>query len=188
MQITPLIPQAFYLRPVEVVAQGLLGKLLCRDGVILRITEVEAYGGSEDSASHCRFGKTARNAPMWGMGGHCYVYLCYGIHQMLNVVTGNIGDGAAVLIRSCAVIAGLQTVLERRKVKPGAAICNGPGKVGQALAIDRRFNNHPLFESGGLELREGSQPESIERTGRIGVGYADEADKRAMLRFVGLWG
>jgi DNA-3-methyladenine glycosylase len=73
MKISPIIAQNFYLRPVEMAAQDLLGKLLCRDGVVLRVTEVEAYGGQEDSASHCRFGKTARNAPMWGMGGHCYV-------------------------------------------------------------------------------------------------------------------
>jgi len=187
---TSLIPQSFYLRPVEAVAPDLLGKLLCGGGVALRITEVEAYGGLGDSASHCRFGKTPRNAPMWGMGGYCYVYLCYGIHQMLNIVTGDIGDGAAVLIRSCTVLDGLQTVLERRKLKQHSidSICNGPGKVGQALAIDRHFNNHPLFESGGLELLEGTQPASIEYSRRIGIGYADEADKLALLRFVGLWG
>jgi len=185
MQVAPLIPQSFYLRPVEVVAQELLGNLLCRDDVVLRITEVEAYGGPEDSASHCRFGKTPRNAPMWGMGGHCYVYLCYGIHQMLNVVTGDIGDGAAVLIRACEIVDGLQKLLERRKVKPEASVCNGPGKITQALAIDRSFNDHPLFESGGLELREGTRPASFERTKRIGIDYASENDKSAPLRFVG---
>jgi DNA-3-methyladenine glycosylase len=186
MKISPIIAQSFYFRPVEIVAQDLLGKLLCRDDVVLRITEVEAYGGQEDSASHCRFGKTPRNAPMWGMGGHCYVYLCYGIHQMLNIVTGKAGDGAAVLIRSCEVLEGLQTVLERRKAKPNVTICNGPGKVAQALAIDRDFNNHPLFEIGGLELRDGALPISIEQTRRIGIGYAKEEDKSAPMRFVGL--
>ncbi|MDR1840339.1 MAG: DNA-3-methyladenine glycosylase [Holophagales bacterium] len=182
-----LIPQSFYLRPVEVVAPELLGKLLCRNGVVLRITEVEAYGGSEDSASHCRFGHTERNAPMWGMGGHCYVYLCYGIHQMLNIVAGFEGGGAAVLIRSCEVVEGLEKVLERRRAKPGmttAILCNGPGKVAQALAIDKSFNNHPLFLPSGLELREGSRPASIERSGRIGIGYASESDKSALLRYI----
>jgi DNA-3-methyladenine glycosylase len=183
----PIISQTFYLRPVELVAQDLLGKLLCRDGVVLRIAEVEAYGGQKDSASHCRFGKTVRNAPMWGMGGHCYVYLCYGIHQMLNIVTGMAGEGAAVLVRSCEVVEGIQTVQERRKAGHGATICNGPGKVAQALAIDRGFNNHPLFEIGGLELREGEMPISIERTTRIGIGYAKDEDKSAHLRFVGRW-
>jgi len=181
-----LIPQNFYLRPVETVAPELLGQLLCRDGIVLRITEVEAYGGLEDSASHCRFGKTARNAPMWGIGGHCYVYLCYGIHLMLNIVTGNEGEGAAVLIRSCEVLKGLKKVMERRKAKPGAAeslLCDGPGKVGQVLAIDRSFNNHPLFESGGLELRVGAQPTNIERSRRIGIDYASDSDKADLLRY-----
>jgi DNA-3-methyladenine glycosylase len=121
------------------------------------------------------------------MGGHCYVYLCYGIHQMLNIVTGMAGEGAAILIRSCEVSEGIQTVVERRKTKSGATICNGPGKVTQALAIDRGFNNHPLFEGAGLVLRDGAQPVSIERTRRIGIGYAKEEDKTALLRFVGLW-
>jgi DNA-3-methyladenine glycosylase len=106
---------------------------------------------------------------------------------MLNIVTGMAGEGAAVLIRSCEVLEGIQTVLERRKAKHGASICNGPGKVAQALAIDGGFNGHPLFESGGLELRDGAQPVSIERTARIGIGYAKEADKSAPLRFVGRW-
>jgi len=164
----------------------LLGKLLCRDGVVLRITEVEAYGGPEDSASHCRFGRTARNAPMWGMGGHCYVYLCYGLHQMLNITAGFEGEGAAVLIRSCEVAEGLEKVLERRRAKPGASkalLCGGPGKVAQVLAIDRSFNNHPLFERGGLELRDGPPPASIERSRRIGVDYASDSDSAAMLRY-----
>jgi len=186
MQSNALIPQNFYIRPVELVAPDLLGKLLCGSGVVLRITEVEAYGGPEDSASHCRFGKTPRNAPMWGVGGYCYIYLCYGIHQMLNIVTGNIGSGAAVLIRACEVTRGYQRAAERRKIKhitPGLPLCDGPGKVTQALAIDRSYNNHPLFESGGLELRDGTPPVSIERTERIGIDYASESDRSALLRF-----
>jgi len=185
---TELIPQEFYLRPVEIVARDMLGKLLCQDGVVLRITEVEAYGGIEDSASHCRFGRTQRNAPMWGMGGHCYVYLCYGIHQMLNIVTGNDSDGAAILIRSCEVLEGIKTALERRRVKPGATanLCNGPGKVGQILGIDKSFNHHPLFEPGGLELREGPLPlpSSIKQARRVGINYAKDSDKYALLRYL----
>jgi DNA-3-methyladenine glycosylase len=172
--------------------------LLCRDGVVLRIAEAEAYGGREDTASHCRFGRTARNAPMWGPGGRCYVYLCYGMHWMLNVVTGPEGQGSAVLVRSCEVLEGMGLVLERRRppgagaaapdAKRVAAICRGPGKVGQALAIDGGLNGHPLFEPGGLELREGEPPASIEGTQRIGIGYADKKDGDAPLRFVGAWG
>jgi len=188
MHLSPLIEQGFYLRPVEVVARELLGKLLCKGGVVLRITEVEAYGGMEDSASHCRFGKTPRNAPMWGSGGHCYVYLCYGIHQMLNIVTGPDGEGAAVLVRSCEVAAGAKIVLERRRAKMGPNICNGPGKVAQALSVDKSHNFHPLFESGGLTLRDGEGPSRIERTGRVGIAFANEKDQSALLRFIGKWG
>jgi DNA-3-methyladenine glycosylase len=188
MPDSPLLPQSFYLRPVAVVAEGLLGCRICRDGVVLVVTEVEAYGGPEDTASHCRFGRTTRNAPMWGVGGRCYVYLCYGIHWMLNVVTGREGEGAAVLIRSCEVVDGLQTVLERRrKVNGGrnaADICGGPGKVAQALAVDGGFNGHTLSEPGGLELREGVRPSSVERTKRVGVDYAEEKDRDAPLRFM----
>jgi len=188
MRAAPLIEQRFYLRPVEIVAQELLGKLLCKDDVILRITEVEAYGGKEDSASHCRFGKTLRNEPMWGLGGRCYVYLCYGIHQMLNIVTGVADEGAAALIRSCEVLGGAERVMNRRNAKMGPTLCNGPGKVAQALAIDKSYNFHPLYERGGLTLCDGEGPISIERAKRVGIAYADEIDKSAMLRFIGKWG
>ena len=95
-----LIPKAFFLNPVEAVARGLLGQLLCREEIVLRITEVEAYGGTDASASHARHGRTARNAPMWEEGGRAYIYFCYGMHHMLNVVTGREGEAAAVLIRA----------------------------------------------------------------------------------------
>jgi len=188
MRAAPLIEMQFYLRPVEIVAQELLGKLLCKDNVVLRITEVEAYGGPEDSASHCRFGKTPRNEPMWGAGGHCYVYLCYGVHQMLNIVTGIAGEGSAALIRSCEVLGGAKTVAARRNAKMGPTLCNGPGKVAQALAIDKSYNFHPLYERGGLTLRDGEAPASIECAKRVGIAYADEMDRSAMLRFIGKWG
>jgi DNA-3-methyladenine glycosylase len=74
--------------PVDLAAQRLLGCLLVHEGVTLRITEVEAYSGPGDSASHARHGRTARNAPMWGPPGRAYLYFCYGMHWMLNVVTG----------------------------------------------------------------------------------------------------
>jgi DNA-3-methyladenine glycosylase len=206
-QNAPILPQDFYLRPVGEVAPDLLGHLLCRDGIVLMVTEVEAYGGREDTASHCRFGKTARNAPMWRQGGHCYVYLCYGLHWMLNIVTGREGEGAAVLVRSCEVLEGLQEVMERRRTSgvrtkaPGASgvrtkapdamcsagICSGPGKVAQALALDGGHNGHPLYAPGGLELREGTPPTTVAHKKRIGINYAEEKDRNAGLRFVGLW-
>ncbi|KAH1077890.1 hypothetical protein GYH30_053105 [Glycine max] len=87
------------------LAPRLLGKFLRRDDVVLRITEVEAYRPN-DSACHGRFGVTSRTAPVFGPGGHAYVYLCYGLHMMLNVVADKEGAGAAVLIRSCSPVSG----------------------------------------------------------------------------------
>jgi len=177
-----LLPRAFYLRPVEEVARGLLGMHLRSAEVVLRITEVEAYGGREDSASHCRFGRTERNAPMWEEGGRVYVYLCYGLHHMLNIVTGPAGEGSAVLLRSCEPVEGLEILQQRRSGAQGTALLAGPGRVAQALGLDRSFNGHPLYEPGGLELREGSPPEGLLRGPRIGVPYAREEHREALLR------
>ncbi len=180
----PLIPEAFYRRPVEEVARGLLGRHLVREGVTLRITEVEAYGGPEDSASHCRFGRTPRNAPMWGPGGRAYLYFCYGVHWMLNVVTGIEGEGAAVLIRAGEVLAGWEAVLDRRgsqRVHPD--LVAGPGKVAQALALGCDFNQHPLFRSRGLELREGDPALLVLAGSRVGIGFAAERDRLLPWRF-----
>lgn len=180
---TELLPPAFYLRPVEAVAQELLGCVLVREGVALRITEVEAYGGPEDSASHCRSGRTPRNAPMWEAGGRVYLFICYGMHAMLNVVTGPEGRGAAVLIRACEPLAGLETIQVRRGKARGPALLAGPGRVAQALGLDPTFNHHPLFETGGLELRRGAPPASLLVGPRIGVDYATPEDRAALRRF-----
>ena len=157
-----LVPQAFYARDALDVAVDLVGRVLVRDGVALRITEVEAYRPG-DSASHCRFGRTARNAPMWGPPGRVYVYLCYGIHRMLNVVTNPEGVGAAVLIRSCEGF-------------------DGPGKVGKALGLDTTWSHHPLYEPGGLELRTGSPAARVLVGPRVAIGYADPEDVAAPWR------
>jgi len=179
-----LIPEAFYLGPAEEVAPKLLGMHLCREGVRLRITEVEAYGSEEDSASHCRFGRTPRNAPMWEAGGIAYVFFCYGMHHMLNIVTEPEGRASAVLIRACEPLEGMEIIQARRGIThEGPILLNGPGKVAQALGIDRSFNGHPLHEAGGLELREGNPPESILRGPRIGVPYAQQEHQDAPLRF-----
>jgi DNA-3-methyladenine glycosylase len=104
---------------------------------------------------------------------------------MLNAVTGKPGEGAAVLIRSCDVVDGLDEVMQRRKTMRTTALCNGPGKVGQALAICKAISGHPLFELGGLELRDGPPPAAIERAVRVGIGYAAEKDRNALMRFLG---
>jgi DNA-3-methyladenine glycosylase len=178
-----LLPQSFYERDPLLVARELLGKRLRRGSVVLRITEVEAYVGPEDSAAHARHGRTARNAPMWGPGGHAYVYLCYGIHQMLNVVVGPEGLAAAVLVRACEPEAGHATLRRRRGAARGPALLTGPGKVAQALGIDTRFSGRPLFRPGGLELRDGEAPPSVLVGPRIGIDYATERDREAAWRF-----
>lgn len=175
-----LIPQAFFLRPVAEVARDLVGQILHREGVALRITEAEAYGGPEDSASHCRHGRTARNAPMWEAGGCAYVFRCYGLHHLLNLVTGPEGQGAAVLIRSAEAVAGQDLVRPRRR---GSLDLRGPGKVAEALGLDLAFNYHRVFEPGGLELRQGLPAEPILAGPRVGIAYARPEDQEAPLRF-----
>lgn len=137
-----LLPRHFYARDALDVARDLLGQEIWHDEVGLRITEVEAYRHPDDSASHCRAGLTARNAFMWGPPGRAYVYLCYGMHQMLNLVTNRDGEGAAVLIRSCEPIAGHRTIRRRRGGKDGPVLLTGPGKVGQALGLDSPWVSH----------------------------------------------
>ena len=110
----PIIRERFYARDADLVAPELLGMLLCREGVVLRITEVEAYRWPGDTACHARHGRTARNDPLWGPPGRAYVYLCYGLHHMLNLVTGCDGEAGAVLVRAAEPVAGLETVRARR--------------------------------------------------------------------------
>ncbi len=179
----PLLPPAFYLRSVEEVARDLLGMHLHHGEVVLRIAEVEAYGGAEDSASHCRFGRTARNAPMWEDGGVAYIYLCYGLHHMLNIVAGPEGVGSAVLVRACEPVAGFELLRRRRPGAKGAGLLAGPGRVAQALGLDLTFNGHRLHEAGGLELREGTLPAGVLRGPRVGVPYAERSHREALLRF-----
>lgn len=181
--MSALLPKTFYQRPVEIVAPELLGRHLCHGPVVLRISEVEAYGGPDDSASHCRHGRTARNAPMWEAGGCAYVYVCYGLHAMLNIVTGPAGQGSAVLIRACEPVEGLDIIRQRRGLLEGPALLTGPGRVAQALALDRSFNGHLLHEPGGLELRAGDPMKGRLCGPRIGVSYAEPRHQEARLRF-----
>jgi DNA-3-methyladenine glycosylase len=179
-----LLPRSFFERDVVVVARDLVGRNIVRDDVILRITEVEAYRGPKDSAAHSRAGNTARTAPMFGPAGYAYVYLCYGIHWMLNLVTGGRGEGQAILVRSCDVLAGLDTVIARRKRVLSADLVAGPGKVGQALALDATWNRHDVCSPGGLELHAGmlTSPDLLVGP-RVGIDFATPKDRSAPLRF-----
>ena len=177
-----LLPRQFYARDALDVARDLLGQEIWHAEVGVRITEVEAYRHPDDSANHCRAGLTARNAPMWGPPGHAYVYLCYGLHQMLNLVTNRDGEGAAVLIRSCEPIAGHATIRRRRGGKDGPVLLTGPGKVGQALGLDTSFSGHALYRRGGLEVRQGAPVREVAAGARIGIGYAEPEHQHAEWR------
>lgn len=165
------------------MARELLGQHLHHGEILVRITEVEAYGGAEDSASHARHGRTPRNAPMWEEGGRAYIYFCYGMHHMLNLVTGPAGEAAAVLIRACEPVAGLREIQARRGVQEGPELLAGPGRVAQALALDRTFNHHALFEAGGLEACKGEPPARILMGPRVGIDFASPEDRAALRRF-----
>jgi len=165
------LPNDFYAQDVLDAAPALLGKLLCRrisaDEVLrLRITETEAYRGAEDTACHARAGKTKRTAVMFGPGGVAYVYLCYGIHSLLNVITGPEGEPQAVLIR-------------------GVEGHPGPGRLTKALQIDRGLNGHDMRGSNALWIEDdGFVPARILAAPRVGIGYASEVDQKRLWRFV----
>lgn len=168
------LEREFFNRGVVEVAEDLLGKSLCRQiasGEIKRkiITEVEAYDGPEDLACHGRFGMTKRTEVMFKEGGHWYVYLCYGIHWMLNIVTGIEGYPAAVLIR------GVDTEL-----------LNGPGKLTKYFEIDKKFNGLICDVQSQLwiESAKNSMSFQIERTQRIGIDYAGPVWSKKLYRFV----
>ncbi|MEZ4365551.1 MAG: DNA-3-methyladenine glycosylase [Kofleriaceae bacterium] len=156
------LPASWLQRDVMVVARELIGCVLVhrqRAGVIV---ETEAYGGLDDLASHARFGPTARTEVMFGPGGIAYVYLCYGVHEMFNVVTGPAGVGQAVLVRAIAPCLGLPD---------DAAVGRGPGKVTRALGIDRRHDRRDLAR-GALYIAAAASRPPIARGPRVGVDYA----------------
>lgn len=144
----------------------------------LRIVETEGYLPG-DTASHANRGQTPRNTPMFGPAGYTYVYLCYGIHQMLNVVSEAEGVPGAVLIRGCEVLAGHDQVQVRRK---GKLDLIGPGKVGQALALSTADTAQCLL-TGPLQIFAGSPPAEVITGPRVGIDYAAPADRDAPWRF-----
>ena len=180
-----MLARDFYKRTTEVVARELLGKLLVRthpDGVVvLRLTEVEAYLGTEDPACHTYGGRrTPRTETMWGEAGHAYVYLVYGLHSCLNVVTVGPGRPEAVLIRGGTVEEGLEYVRTRRGTRVGErSLTDGPGKLCQALAVDRSDDGVDLCSTES-ELRVCDDgfvvsENQVQRLARVGVDYAGDA-------------
>ena len=155
------IPRSFYEQSTLDVARQLLGKYLVRkhpDGTTVgRIVETEAYVGPEDKACHASRGRTARTEIMFGPAGHAYVYLVYGFHHMLNIVTEQIDFPAAVLIRAVEPVRGIALMKERRGIEDPRHLASGPGKLCEAFAIDRTLNGSDLCGSV-LYVRDDGDP------------------------------
>ena len=182
------LPREFFDRPAEDVAPDLLGRCLERSSpagtVVLRLTEVEAYAGERDPASHAHRGRTGRNAVMFGRPGHAYVYFTYGMHFCVNLVCLGEGTAAAVLLRAGEIEAGRDLARERRPRAPDRDLARGPARVCRALAIDRELNGADVCDPGGpLRVLEGAAaPVDRIRTGpRTGVNGAKDVPWRFWL-------
>jgi DNA-3-methyladenine glycosylase len=170
------LPRLFYDQPTVQVAQRLLGTLLVHqhpDGMTAgKIIETEAYVGPEDKASHASRGRTPRSTIMFGPAGFAYIYLIYGLHHCLNMVTECQDYPAAVLIRAVEPVAGIQLMQARRGISDVRQLTNGPGKVCQAFAIDRSLNGADICgDSLYVEDRD-ELPADIVTTTRLGIDYA----------------
>lgn len=187
-----ILPRDFYTRDTVTVARELLGKRVVNMVNGLRvsgvITETEAYLGEADSACHASKGRTPRTEVMFGEAGHAYVYLCYGMHHMLNIVTGPKNVAEAVLIRALRPQENMDIMRVSRKTGgDDKHLADGPGKLCQALNIYKDTHN-------GLDLTTGQtlwlepcalvDPWQISVTPRIGINYARPEDVNAPLRFV----
>jgi DNA-3-methyladenine glycosylase len=168
----------FYAQPTIQVAQQLLGKSLVRvqlegvtSGIIL---ETEAYVGLEDKASHASRGQTARNAVMFGPAGFAYVYVIYGLHHCLNLVTEREAYPAAVLIRALQPGEGIELMRARRRKQDIRLLANGPGNLCQAFGIERSFNGIDLCGDALFVDNHGHSPAEIVVTTRVGVDYAGD--------------
>ena len=169
------LPRDFYVRDTICVAQDLLGKMLVHrvDGIdrVGRIVEVEAYLGVHDLAAHSSKGITPRTRIMYGPPGYAYVYLIYGMHHCMNVVTEPAGNGTAVLIRALEPVCNI------------AVNTRGPGLLCKAMAVDLQLNGHDLCsENFHIAAPSVEPPSTVVRRPRIGVDYAGEWAARP-LRF-----
>lgn len=178
------LPSGFYSRPTRQVARDLLGRYLVRElageKLVVRIVETEAYLGKRDRASHAWQGRrTARNKSLYEAAGTAYVYFIYGMYYCLNAVSGETREGGAVLIRAGEPVVGTESMLPLRSLercpRPGD-LAGGPGKLCQALAIDKRFDGASLIR-GALRITRGEPPaaEAIATGRRVGIDYAGQA-------------
>ncbi len=173
----------FYARDPREVAPDLLGKLLVHDDPDAgrrsgRIVEVEAYCGAEDPGSHAYRGETPRNRTMFGPPGGLYVYFTYGMHWCANVVTGEVGEGVAVLLRALAPVEGTEAMRRARpRARSDRDLCNGPAKLCQAMGLDRRFDGADLVTADrGVWIDDDgtAPPTNPHVTTRIGLSAGAE--------------
>jgi DNA-3-methyladenine glycosylase len=181
-----LLPQSFFGRPSDVVAPDLVGKILWREGVGGgRLVEVEAYLPTDDPASHAYRGRSPRNAAMFGPPGHLYVYLSYGVHNLVNLVCDREGVGSAVLIRAFEPMGDLKTMRVNRGDVAGRLsprdLTSGPGRVGQALGLDRSWNGRALGRASGICVLDDGTTVDVARTTRVGISVGAELPLRYIL-------
>ncbi len=161
--------RSYYSQPATFLAGDLVGKLLCRrteEGILkYRIMETECYFGEEDTACHASKGKTERTKILYEKGGIAYVYLCYGMHSLFNVVTGKAGHPEAVLIR-------------------GVAGYNGPGKLTRGMGINRELNGEDMVTSKRLWLEDDGYQLPIRADKRVGIDYATPQYRDILWRYV----
>ena len=163
-----VLTAAYFSAPATELAPALLGKLLCcrqEDGSVIRarITETECYFGEEDTACHAHKGRTPRTETLYQQGGVAYVYLCYVMHHLFNVVTGPSDHPEAVLIR-------------------GVEGASGPGRATKYLGITRAHNRLPLTVDSGLWLEDDGASPEYTAASRVGIGYASEEDQARLWR------
>lgn len=163
------LERKYFAQSAVELAPDLIGKLLCRkmDGQVLRyrIMETECYYSEQDTACHASKGRTERTKVLYMQGGTAYVYLCYGIHSLFNVVTGNEGFPEAVLIR-------------------GVEGYNGPGKLTKAMGIDRKLNEVDMTTSGELWIEDDGERPTYRADKRVGIDYAEEKDREMLWRYI----
>lgn len=154
--------------PVEEAAPRLLGWVLSDGEVAVRLTEVEAYGGADDPGSHAFRGPTPRNEVMFGPAGHLYCYFTYGMHVCANVVVGEQGHAAAVLLRAGEVVAGVESARVRRPRSSDRDLARGPARLCRALGIALGDNGLDL-SAGRLTLVPGEPPPAVASGPRVGL-------------------
>lgn len=177
------LPKSFFKKDAVLVAKQLLGKIISVRGVKGRIVETEAYG--RDPASHA-FKRTERSSLMFDTYGHAYVYFIYGMYWCLNFTTNPVGEGGAVLIRAVEPLSGIEEMKRRRKKENIEELCSGPGKLCEALGIDKSFNGLRL----GKEIKvydEGFPGFKTGKSSRVGIKEGQELEWRFFIagnRFV----